>query len=267
VSRVSVLLAAERFLEAAARRRKGRALGKLERPLERAVGAAFRLQGALLLDALEAREGAREAALPDWERAWDDAETSTLDVLAGPIEDAARVALLAGGKACLAEVEAELSWSLRNPRAAAHLERYGARRVTAINATTRDELRALVARAAAEGWSPDETASEIRDRFRGFADPRPQLHIRSRAHLVAVAELAEAYEAGNRLVADEIEEGGTSLEMSWLTAGDANVSDGCRENQGAGWIPRDEVFPSGDDSPPRHPACRCTALYRRSPDG
>jgi len=36
----------------------------------------------------------------------------------------------------------------------------------------------------------------------------------------------------------------------------------CAENESAGWIPIDEAFPSGDQTPPNHPNCRCACLYQ-----
>lgn len=79
------------------------------------------------------------------------------------------------------------------------------------------------------------------------------LHIAgSRQRLAAVKDMASL---------------GLAMEKSWLTVGDNRVSDGCAENEGAGWIPLDEPFPSGDQAPLRFPGCRCTALYRRVGSG
>lgn len=49
-------------------------------------------------------------------------------------------------------------------------------------------------------------------------------------------------------------------EKSWDQGGDACPE--CQDNAGAGWIPFDEDFPSGDDSPPAHPNCDCALDIR-----
>lgn len=108
-------------------------------------------------------------------------------------------------------------------------------------------------------------AREISSRFEEFAVGKPQQHIDSRAHLVAVTETAEAYEEGNRIAAKQIQQQGITMEKFWLTVKDNRVSDGCDENMDAGWIGIDEAFPSGHQRPPRFPGCRCDTLYRRKP--
>ena len=35
----------------------------------------------------------------------------------------------------------------------------------------------------------------------------------------------------------------------------------CQDNEDDGWIGDDEVFSSGDDSPPAHPHCKCEIEY------
>lgn len=107
-------------------------------------------------------------------------------------------------------------------------------------------------------------AQAISDRFVEFAVGRPQEHVESRAHLVAVTEVGDAYEHGNEIVVNDLAAAGLRMEKKWDTIGDGRVSDGCRENEQAGWIPIDEEFPSGDMRPLRFPGCRCTALYRRA---
>jgi hypothetical protein len=149
------------------------------------------------------------------------------------------------------------------------LARRGAERVTGIAETTRKRLRTLLTRAADEGWSYQRTAKEITALYRGFAGPplavRPR-HLRSRAEAIAVFELGDAYEHGNLLVAQDLQDAGLEMEKSWLTVGDDRVRTDHRANQGEGWIPLDQAFGSGDDRPPADPGCRCTLLMRRKPD-
>ncbi len=98
-----------------------------------------------------------------------------------------------------------------------------------------------------------------------FSVPQPQLLFRSRAQLIAVTESGAAYEQGNRALVDQLAAAGLQMEKSWLDVGDSRVSDGCQTNAAADWIPVEDTFPAGADQPPLHPACRCTALYRRVP--
>ena len=104
-------------------------------------------------------------------------------------------------------------------------------------------------------------AKEIRDKFSEFSVPKPQLHIKDRAELVSVTETANAYGEGNMAFAQDLQSKGLTMVKAWQTVGDDRVSDGCQENQDAGWIGVDEMFPSGDDHEPRFPGCRCACLY------
>ena len=51
-----------------------------------------------------------------------------------------------------------------------------------------------------------------------------------------------------------------------MTSGDDTCCDDCEANEAAGLIDLDEAFPSGDDSPPAHPNCRCTVETRTVQD-
>jgi hypothetical protein len=48
----------------------------------------------------------------------------------------------------------------------------------------------------------------------------------------------------------------------WVSSGD--IDDACLLNEQAGWIAIGDVFPSGDDTVPQHPNCRCVVQYRAS---
>jgi hypothetical protein len=189
----------------------------------------------------------------------------TLQLFEGPIQALAETAIQAGARATIADLGADISFNLANPRAVAFLERYGAERVTKINQTTRKAIHDMVTRGMELGLPYDQVAEEISSRFSEFAVGMPQRHIESRAHLVAVTEAANGYEEGSRSAVGELEAAGIEIEHKWLTVGDSRVSDGCRSNQAAGWIPNGQAFPSGHERPPRFPGCRCTALYQRKP--
>ena len=81
---------------------------------------------------------------------------------------------------------------------------------------------------------------------------------RLRAKVVARTETAYALGVG-QLKAAEVQ---GRDEKHWRTAGDALVSDECKKNENAKWIPIADTFPSGVSSIPQHPNCRCVVRYR-----
>jgi len=268
----------DRFLEAIARTRRERALAKATQRAESALSRAFQEQGRVFIESWERaakRAGLREAPPPPppppvdpalavpWEPAFSDAEIASLQLFEEPIQALVESAIQSGARAAIADLGADISFNLANPRAVAFLEQYGARQVTRINETTRDEIRRMVTRGVEQGLSYDQVAKDITARFREFAVGKPQLHIESRAHLVAVQEAGEAYEEGDLIVGRDLAAAGIQMEKRWSTVKDSRVSDLCRQNEAAGWIPLGSSFPSGHDRPLGHVACRCTALYQR----
>lgn len=270
------------FLEAASVAAKWRTLQPLEERLTRAMARAFRAQGRAFMEEFSAlrprfAERARAARWgrdhrrlreaiteSDWFSLFDAAAQETLRLFLAPIQETAAQALTLGAGEVLADIGMDVAFNLRNPRAVAYLEEHGAALVTQINETTRDEIKRIVTQAVDEGWSYNRTAQEIISRFSQFAVGKPQLHIDSRAHLVAVTEAGHAYEAGSAIVVQDLQDAGLVMEKSWLTVGDDRVSDGCRANQEEGWIPMSQPHQSGHMHPLRFPGCRCTELYRRA---
>lgn len=264
----------KRLAEAMTVLAKERLLARHVARAERQIGKAFRAQGTDFLKrlaphkaAFAAAETLSEGTAEDFERKplFTQTELATLALFEEPIGKLAEAALMVGVRSAIADLAIDMSFDLEHPRAVAFLEGRAAERVTMINSTTRESLRTLLAKSMEDGWGYDKTAKAIREQFDGFAGKKPQLHIRSRAHLVAVTEAGEAYEEGNLQVGQELADLGLEMEHSWLTVGDGRVSDGCRTNQAAGWIPLFKAFPSGHMRPLRFPGCRCTALTRRKP--
>ena len=275
--------ALDRVIEAAAHRTRDRAVGTIRKRLTRDLRAAFRAQESAVLGALagaqnrlqrvlapasESGRQLREADAPDW---LDALLGDVLDDTAAPFVDAIERAVGASLNAGAGETARQAgivgSFTLDNPRAVGYAEDYAARLVAQINATTRDGIRRLVAEAFGDGWSYQQLAGAIRETYQGFHAPRPQQHIRDRAEMVAVTEVGNAYEAGARGGVDQLVAAGLTMEKSWSTIGDDRVSEECMANEAAGWIPVDDPFPSGALRPLQHPGCRCTALYRRKPQG
>lgn len=147
--------------------------------------------------------------------------------------------------------------SLPNLRARAYAKKHAAEAVTQINDVTRKEIARIVSDGVKSGTSYNDIAKAIKSKFEEFAVPSPQKHIPNRAVLVAVTELANAYCEGNAQVGDCLQSNGVKMMKAWQTLEDDRVSDGCKENEQAGWIPIDKEFPSGHMHPPRFPGCRC----------
>lgn len=172
--------------------------------------------------------------------------------------------VIMGGKAKARELDVGLSFALPNPRANLYLVNYGANLVKGINATTRAYINSLMIQAQREGWSYNRTASQLISQFKQFAIGKPQQHIDSRAHLIAVTEAGNAYMTGQHGTLENLENSGIATEKSWSTMGDDKVSEGCRANAAVGWISSKETFPSGHLHPLRFPGCRCDMLTRIS---
>lgn len=199
------------------------------------------------------------------------------DQVFGPVADITEVALAAGlEKAYLAgynsaakEIvgavikpkEARLKETF-NPRAKEWARRHAAELVANINAITRKQINKLVTWAVGKGWSYGRLASAIKAKYNDMAVPRPQLHIPDRATLIAVTETANAYEQGSKQLYDFLDEQGVGMMKRWIAVGDERVCPTCSSNWNMGYIEYYMPFPSGNDAPPAHPACRCTVSVR-----
>lgn len=270
----------QRLEEAVRKMNFRRAMERLTEKLRLDIRRAFIQQGRVFVSGLrstlrrffaEGFEGhaqflstpLKESITPsDWLRVWVETENNTFSLFADPIEKAVGRALQLGALATIAENKMKLSFDLANPRAVQYLRDYGARQVTRINESTRDQLQKLITQAIDEGWSYNKTAEAIIDRFDGFANGMPQQHIDSRAHLVAVTETGNAYAEGNLIVARDLQDAGLTMEKAWSTVGDSRVTEECKANEDAGWIGIDKEFPSGHQRPLRFPGCRCDLLTR-----
>lgn len=178
-------------------------------------------------------------------------------------ERAAGEAWLIGAQEMARRLNLDITFSLDDPAAREYIRSVGADLVSRVDDTTRARLRGLIDAGTSNGWNYNQIAQAIIGEFGEMAVGRPQQHIDSRAHLIAVTELGNAFEDGSLAAARRMAAMGLEMEKKWLTVGDNRVSEGCQVNQNAGWIPLDQPFPSGHDRPLRFPGCRCTALYQR----
>lgn len=262
----NLLKPVDRFVEAITVAQKWRAVRAFESRLEKDMVKAFRAQGAAFIKRFAKLQGKFKESISDddWVGIWDDVAKETRQLFINPIERAVQLSLVSAAEELIGNLEVDYRFALKNPRAVAYIEEHGATLVRGINDTTRDYIRTIIRGGADEGWSYNRIAKALTDRFSEFAVGKPQEHIESRAHLIAVTETGNAYEAGNRIVIQDLQDAGLKMEKKWSTMGDDRVSDGCRENEREGWIPVDEPHQSGDMHPLRFPGCRCTELYRRA---
>jgi len=271
------------LLEAVSRASGRKKMERLIHPLEIDLRKAFRKQGSLLASKLRQvkrffTEGGdpfkqhnawlnlkfNEALPPDeFNMIWAQVQIETVKLFSVPLDAAVTKALELGGIAMLGEVGIKVRFDLANPRAVDYLTDYGAELVKKIDETTKSILQTLITQAGEEGWSYKRTAEAIIERFEEFGIGKPQEHIDSRAHLIAVTETGNAFEEGNRIVVKNLQDAGIEMEKSWSTVGDGKVSDGCVANEADGWIGVDQPHTSGHQRPLRFPGCRCEERYRR----
>ena len=117
---------------------------------------------------------------------------------------------------------------------------------------TRRRVNELVAETIEQGESLGTLTRNLREDF-AFS--------RERASAVARTETATAQGQGAQRAA--MSQG--LDEKSWLTQGDSLVEAECEMNEKVGWIKLSAIFPSGKETIPEHPNCRCTVLYRGEP--
>jgi len=163
-----------------------------------------------------------------------------------------------------ANVGLEDAFSLQHPDAVQWARDNAAVDVSKVNDTTKKHIRNLIEHGLDEGESYSSVARSIKSQFEEFAVGAPQQHISSRAEMVAVTEMGNAYEAGARRLVDEIEAAGITMEKRRGGPNDGVTSDECRADLQAGWIPADEAFPSGIMDGLHHPGCRHHTQYRVS---
>lgn len=288
--RSEFIAAAVQLREALGRTARERATDDLVKRTEPQIARALLVQGQGLvkrLPALRDRWQTVEAKVvppkkrpwwteDDWGPLWDEAAGDGDDLLAEVIVTAAKAALSAGAASLLGTIGEEVvarygvSWTLENPAATAYLRAHGAELVSRIDEATRNDLRSLIEAAMRDGRTYDQVAEDIQRQFKSYGDPgsfwrfdaeRPQQHIDSRAHLIAVTEIDEAYEDGEWQAAREMQAAGITVVKWWSTIGDDRVSELCQGNEADGEIPLDEPHSSGDMHPLGHPACRCTENY------
>ena len=177
------------------------------------------------------------------------------DQMQAVIQEFVEKGLTYGANDIIGQFDAEKVFSLDNPRAVAYTKDYAANTVTGINETSKATLRRVLERGVDNGWSYDRVVHNIKETFNTFST--------SRARLIAVTEMGNAYQEGNMIVARDLQSAGLTMEKRWLTVGDDAVDPDCNANADEGWIPVDQTFSSGADRPLAHPRCRCVLQFQR----
>jgi len=266
-----------RELERAAR--AGQTRAERQQPkMETAVGdvlnelldvAATRFEAKATVHLLAAGEGG-------WTPPADD-EVLPLDEVIGryrgktdPVREAAVADYFAAFGQVAARYGVRANWTLTNPLFAAQLDKV-ASNITAISDTTREQVRAVIAKAYEDGLSVPDTASAIRD-YAGFISE-------SRAVLIARTEFAGLVNGGSLAATSVVAEATESTYWKiWLTAPGAEYP---RHEDYEGLdgqtVPLDGVFDVGGEQlaypgdPDGEPAevcnCRCDLLYTEKAGG
>lgn len=124
------------------------------------------------------------------------------------------------------------------------LDHYGIDSISSIASTRMDDLASLLETALEEGASPDSLVADI-EALGASADI---------ADMIASTEVARATSQA-ALASYEVAGVG---QVSWLTA--PGACQRCQDNESASPIRLGDNFPSGSDSPPSHPRCRCSCV-------
>ncbi len=140
-----------------------------------------------------------------------------------------------------------VDWDLENPFVQDVLDAL-ADEVKGVAETTKDEIRALVGRQAAEGWTLDELADAL--------EQSGITRSASRAAIIARTETTRAYSLGS-IAAFQVS--GVVDRLEWLTAQDEKTCPECSALDGR-VTDMGKAFDGGVMFPPAHPNCRCALL-------
>lgn len=248
---------------------KQREKDTLARKHKKKFAAFFRVQKGQVMQEMSARaylfsesfrrlseESPIDFTIQNWDRLWEEIAARTTNQLQEAVAASEADGLITGASQLKRMFNSATSFNLANPRAVAWFAQNGGSvdRIAGIQRTTGDQIKTIMTNALDNGWSYNQTAKEISDKFDEFS--------RDRAERIAVNETTQAYEEGNYLFAKAIEDDGTVMTKAWNVSNDERVCERCRANAAVGYIPIDEAFPSGDQLPPLHLGDRCFITYQ-----
>ena len=264
-----LITALTRFLEADQADKRDRAVAKPALKLERAMAKAFKKQGAAFLKAMNKFKSsfAEAASAKTMANALTGGQTATWSEMTKAMQEAISDGLEAGGDGLMdaLDIPADdltgFGFDVMNPEAIKYASEHAAEQVTKINDVTKERMRSLITHGVEDGWSYGRLARQIKTNFAGMTS--------TRARRIAVFELRDAYETGQRVMIDQLEKHGIVLEEKWLTAGDDRVRASHREHGEKGWqvvgyeYEKKTITTDVVQHPPTDPGCRCTMLYQR----
>lgn len=270
VSRLNSAMWWLEYKAAAVNRTDGRFLYTQERRMARGIKALFDKQIDYLLEELKnivppEGKGIRRIetkALNDELKRIMDNMPHELEIVT-TVRKHSILGMLKGGQRTIRDVKLSklgISFTVKHPEATRYMQNltdiHLSQRYGSIGATTRRNIIDIVAEGVATGDSYTALAKRIREQGKaGVFSP-------ARAEMIAVNQMASAYEEGKAIVADEAQRiVGDIMMVAWQTVNDGRVTPECHANQNAGWIPKGTMFPSGHDKPPRFPRCRCAGKY------
>ncbi len=130
-----------------------------------------------------------------------------------------------------------------------------------IKSTTRENINTVISNWTRDGKSYWQIAKDIIWQIGSGTLSK------SRAEMIAVNQLANAYEFSRRETITVIEDKyPVQYQKQWSTVNDARVTPLCSNNQNQWWISKWQSFASWDFIAPRvwNPRCRCRINYRLS---
>lgn len=157
-------------------------------------------------------------------------------------------AIEAGGQYTERELNVDVGWSEKGHPAINWLRKYGAELVSAVNDTTRKNIRAAIRMSIDLG----ETREQVETRVRKIID-NPV-----RAEMIAQTETVNAYTQGRLEVARGL---GLEMEKVWEAVLDNRTCPICIDLNGK-VVPLEEKFPGGYEGPTAHPRCKCSLHIR-----
>jgi SPP1 gp7 family putative phage head morphogenesis protein len=110
--------------------------------------------------------------------------------------------------------------------------------------STKNMLRTKIEQAIKDKLSQDAFAAEL----------ARSVFSRHRAERIAQYETTNIF---HQATLQAFKQSDKVQQVRWVTMGDDRVETVCQQNADAGPIAVGGAFPSGDHSPPAHPACRC----------
>ena len=162
------------------------------------------------------------------------------------------------------QVEAPMGFRFdyADPNQQKFLEDRAAKMVKKIDEVTRQDIHDIITKGHTEKKAYNQIAKEIREKYSEMAVPAGPSHIRDRAELIAVTDIAYAAQATSYAQSMALAQKGWIVHKFWNNTGDERVSDGCKANTSQGWIPIEQSFQSGHQYAPRFPGCRCAISYK-----